>query len=981
MYDHPVTRWTNAIVLTILMAAVARLEAQSPRLFSRYQELHYRTEQGLPQDEVRSIAQTPDGFLWFSTRDGLARFDGLRFTVFRSEDTPGLTHNELGALLTDHLGRLWISTLNGVSCYEHGKFRHFGREDGLPNEAAHVMVEDRQGTVWFGTWGGLAAYDGKQIRAFTTKDGLPNNVVLGLADDRQGGLWVGTAGGLAFFKNGRFRTFTTKDGLPSDVIDDVLSDHTGRVWVATEQAFARLAASDRFERIDELPGSPWRLYEDHQGNVWASSTMALARLSPGQSRFQQEPLAAGEVAQAIFEDRDGSIWLGTVYSGTICYRPQPFVTFTTRDGLANNRALNFFEDSHGVLWIGTSDGLSRWSKGVIETVRTGIHIGEVHSMAEDREGRFWVGTGNGLVRFNGTKWERMRGGQVPLPVDVESLYADRRDRIWIGSGEGLVIWDHGKLTRLTEKDGLPGGWIGTIVEDRVGRIWVATSGGVAAIANGRIATYTTANGLLTNFVDSVSKTSDGAIWFCTPKGLHRWKDGKLQAFTAHDGMPLDIVTHFLEDNEGRFWIGSFRGISRIEKKDVERLAQGARFRIPYEHWSAEDGFEINMGGSANEQVMWKSRDGTLWFGTNNGVVALRPSDLRYHPSPPDPLIDSVNTDGEAARGRVLEPGVRHMEFTFTAPTSITPEHLEFRYRLDGYDREWHQAGAQRFASFTNLPKGSYSFRVSVRRNGGSWNPTEATVGFRILPYWYETWGFRISCGLFVLLALWMVHEYRLRQTRERLKLVLQERSRVANELHDTLLQSLSGSAMQIRAGVSHLKQGSPHAALDRLNAALEQMGRSQSDARQAIWELTATELNGNRLAEALEAQANELCSEGPKLQYRVSGTIRRLRPGVEEQLYRVCMEAVTNAVRHSGATKIAVGLNFSTTYIQLSVEDDGCGFDLATSHSANGTHFGLKSMQQRAERCGGKLSVESTIGQGTKVALEVPVYRLSHEDA
>jgi ligand-binding sensor domain-containing protein/signal transduction histidine kinase len=972
-------RASSALVTLTLLLLSLRAAVDEPRLFSHYQRVQYDTEQGLPTDQVHGIAQTPDGFMWFGTRDGLARFDGIRFTVFRSENNPGLTHNVIVGLMADHLGRLWIPTLKGLSCYEHGNFRSYGRDDGLPNLAIHTMLEGHDGKLWFGTWGGLAVFDGTHFHSLTTKDGLPQNVVFALAEDRQGGIWVGTQGGLAYLKNGSFRVYTTRDGLPSNEIDRLLLDHRGRLWVATERGFARLVTPGHFEKIRELDdGSPSYLLEDEMGTVWASSTVSIARLAPRKTRFQVEAVTASEAPIEMFEDRNGSMWLTTTHAGLICYRWQPSVSFTTQDGLADNFVLNFYEDSRGTLWIATAGGLSQRSHGIIRTVRAfnSLHVGEVQSFAEDHEHRIWVGTSNGLVRFDRNRWQRMRTSPIPLPLDIGAICVDRKDRIWIGSTEGLFIWDHGILSRFIFRKGQPGTYISAIVEDREGRIWAATDFGLTVIEDRRVAAvYTTENGLLSNWVIGLFTSSDGALWICTFSGLNRWKDGHLQKVTK-PGLPI-VVVRLAEDDQDYFWLESYRGVFRVKKEDLERLSdRGSDSSQPsYTRWGPENGLRISISGVPNQSTICKTVDGTLWFATTKGIVALKASDLHVTFSTPEVLMESVNVDGESVRASSLKPGIRRLEFAFTAPTSQTPEQLEFRYQLDGFDHDWHDVGAQRLASFTNLPRGKYLFRVSVKRDGGSWNPKEATFAFQILPYWYESLTFRVLCGLVLVLLFWFAHLLRLRQTRQRLRVVFAERARVANELHDTLLQTLSGAAMQVRAGLSHLENGAPDGAVDRFSAALDQMGRSQAEARQAIWELTSSELNGNYLAQSLQERARQLCGDLIALECTISGDTRHLDTKLEEQLYRIAVEAITNAARHSGASKIAVDLNFGTNALILSVQDDGCGFDQAAQTSSDGVHFGLRSMRQRAQRCGGELRISSHSGQGTTICLEVPSKR------
>ncbi len=965
-------------LVALALSLPARGAAPEQRQFSHYLKVQYDTEQGLPQDVIHGIAQTPDGFMWFGTRDGLARFDGIRFTIFRSEDNPGLAHNVIGRLMADHLGRLWIATVKGLSCYQHGKFRSYGHEDGFPESLVHAMLEDSSGKLWFGTSRGLTVSDGVHFHTFTSKDGLPQSVILALAEDRNGGIWIGTEGGLAFLKDGSFHVYTARDGLPSDEVDNLLVDHLGRLWVATEQGFARMVGPGHFEKIRELHhGNPWYLLEDKAGNVWASSTISLAWLAPGKVQFQEEPINAGEAPIAMFEDRNGSLWLATTHAGLLCYRRQPSARFTSQDGLIDNFALNFFEDSRRGLWIGTAGGLSRRSQGVIRPVPAfnSLAVGEVQAFGEDHEHRIWIGTSNGLVRFDGKRWERMRSSPVPLPLNIGSLCVDRNDRIWIGSTEGLFIWDHGALSRFTVRQDLPGTYISAIAEDKQGMMWVATDSGLAAIEGRKLAAfYTTENGLLSNIVTGLFTSSDGALWISSFNGLNCWRNGHLQVLTMKQGLPTQVL-HLVEDDYGYFWIASYRGIFRIQREDLEKLAEPgqSRFIPSYEHWGPEDGFRIGFSNPPNQAVIWKAWDGVLWFATKDGIVAGRPSDLQVPFSTPEPLVYSFLVDGESVAARDLKPGVRRVEFGFTAPTSHAPEQLQFRYRLDGFDHDWHDAPRQRSASFTNLPRGRYLFRVLVKRTGGSWNPNEAHFAFQIQPHWYETTTFRIICGLAIVLMLWSAHALRLRQTRRGLRLVMAERSRVAQELHDTLLQSVSGTAMEIQGGLRQISLGASQLGVEQVSKALDHLGKSMGDARQAIWDLRSPESSALTISGAMEA-AQRLCVGGPELTLAISGAPKELPKSIEKQAYRIAVEAVTNAVRHSGCSDVTISVEFKDKSIVLAVADNGCGFDFASAQSASiSNHWGLAVMQERAQACSGTLKVQSARGKGTRIVFEAPL--------
>lgn len=944
----------------------ALLEA---RPLSQYSQTIYRTEQGLPQNEVRSIAQTPDGYLWFATRDGLARFDGVRFVVFRKDNTPGIGHNMLGALLVDRAGRLWIATGDGLSCYEHGRFRRYTQMDGLPTNAIHSLFEDRAGKLWVGTWSGLAVFDGHRFRVYTTADGLPNNSISGIAADGDGGLWVGTyGGGVARLHGGGFQVLNHNDGLPSDVVYTILRDRAGRLWAGTLQGCALLGAGGKFHAIPELPGRTIYLFEDRSGDVWAASDKVFARMKEGDDgHFHKEQVPTPEV-ETLFEDREGTLWMGTT-SGVVRCRAGAFLSYTTDEGLAANTAETVYEDSKGALWIGTSGGLNRWFAGrmTAEALST-----PVHSVVEDGAGRIWAGTPKGVQIFDGKWWRQLPG----LQTDVHVLYCDRAGRVWIGSPEGVAVHDGERTTKLTQANGLPGNYVMSIAEDRSGAVWLGTITGLARIDRGSVQAFGARDGLRSDYIQSLHEDGDGVLWVGTPGGLHRFQDGRFHAITEKDGLFADNTLRILEDGAGNFWFSSYRGVFRVAKAELNAFADG---RSPLVHsvaYGTADGMKsVVFSGLGRQPAGWRAKDGVLWFPSEQGVVRVDPLHLGPPDPPPASVIETVQVDGVSTPEPRVGPGGRRLEFVFTAPTSIAPEATEFRYRMDGFENAWREAGTQRRISFTNLAPGRYRFVVSARRAGGEWGVGEAASALEIVPYFHQTrWFFAGVCVLGLLL-LWSAHSMRVNQTERRLGAVMAERSRVAQELHDTLLQSLSGTAMQIQAALRRLRTGAAESGLDQLSDALVHLGKSMADARQAIHDLQTPELEELPLGEALRAVGQRVCGSGTTLQYRVLGTAKPLAPTLERHIYRIGAEAIANAVHHSGCSEVVVELHYSEEAIGLRVRDDGRGFDplAASQTSTRERHWGLSGMRGRARQCGGQLAIQSTPEGGTQVEFEAPV--------
>ena len=965
----------NLLCSVIIGLAVLACAQEQTRPLSQYSIRTYTTEQGLPQNQVRTIAQTQDGYLWFGTNDGLARFDGVKFTIYRQESTPEIGHNSFSVLLVDHLGRLWIATGDGLSCYENGKFRRFTMTDGLPAKLIHTLAEDRSGKIWVGTWNGLAVFDGVRFRVFKLKNEFAEDPISALADDGAGGLWVGTfSKGLVHLSDGQMTVLTVKDGLPSNSVQTLFRDREGRLWVGTFTGSALLDTSGRVQFIRGLSGRSFCFYEDHSGSIWSATDKTFARLRKGAGLVFEPEESPTQDVDSVFEDRDGSLWVGTGDSGVVRYRSGSFRTYTTREGLADNVANTLFEDSKGDIWVG-GHGLSRGSSGQFHPVASKQNgKRSVWSLAEDSSGEVWAATMKGTYRFDGRSWIRL-GARLQIPESVHLLYRDREGRIWLGSLEGLTIWDRGRISKLSEKDGLPSNYVMSIAEDRQGAIWIGLISGLVRYDHGKLKTYGTADGLSGSLISCIHEDETGTLWICTGSGLYRFKNGRFHCFTTKDGMFVNGALHLVEDDEHRFWICSFRGIFRVSRDELNAVADGTQSQVQSIAYTSEDGIRSAVGGGRGVQPAgWKAHDGTLWFATDQGVVKVDPAQLSSPIPPPIPIMEAVLVNGTPTDDTNIQPDTRRIDFQFSAPTSVRAETLEFRYRMQGYDDQWQMAGTERRISFTDLSHGTHRFSIAVRRAGGPWSEQEASVVIHVLPHFYQTRVFYFAAGLMTLLVIWMAQALRVRATEQRLTAIMVERSRMAQELHDTLLQAVSGTAMEIQGGLGLLRKGSTETGIQQLYLALDHLGMSMADARQAIWDLRSPEHENGRLDLALESAAQRICGTGLQLTFTVAGKPVMLSELLERQLYRIGIEAVMNAVRHSNGSQLVILLEYTDQTVNLTVRDNGRGFnsELAETPSRS-NHWGLAGMKQRAQQCSAQLTIETSPGEGTCIRVNAPL--------
>src|SRR5450631_1209578 len=678
------------LLILLLTIFAAQVQAQAFTPLEQYAERRYSIEQGLPQSEIRSMAQTPDGYLWFGTRDGLARFDGIRFVTYRHDTTPAIGHDMLGAMMVDHRGTLWISTGDGLTAYKEGLFTRFTERDGLPANAIHYLKEDRDGTLWVGTWKGLASFDGKRFRRYSKSDGFSDEAISGLAEDGTGGLWIGTfGGGLMRERKGRFEAFNDAGQLPSRVIENLLRDRQGRLWIGTMRGSAVLDPDGTLKTLPQLSGKSIFFFEDRFSNVWSATDKVFARLEKTNSVFVSQKPPEGQV-ESMLEDRDGSLWIGTHDEGATRYRTGVAVTFPSGYQDGPDTPATVFEDSLHRIWIGGPGGLRQLNNGRFEAIPiAGFPGAGVQSIAEDDSGHIWIGTPRGVAIFDGTRWLSL-GATRGLPADVHVIFRDSLGRMWLGSPEGLTIWDHGVMKKLSRSSGLPGDYVMSILADHQQRVWVGTITGLGLIRGDKITSFTTADGLTSDYIKGLLEDEDGTIWITTPSGLNRLKNGRVFAYTAHMGIPSGGMLDILEDDRQFFWICSYHGILRAEKRDLDEVADGNSTMVGVATFDAADGMKSGVcSGLGVQPAGVKAHDGAVWFPIEHGVVRIDPTMQRAQEPVPSTVIEGVSVDNRPLTNSTIPPGIRRIDIAFTAPTSSAPESLQFRYKLEGFEDQWH----------------------------------------------------------------------------------------------------------------------------------------------------------------------------------------------------------------------------------------------------------------------------------------------------
>ncbi len=777
-----------AVALAGLCALPAEAQLDPSRRDSPWRvAAAWRQRQGLPQDSVTSIHQSRDGYLWVGTKAGVARFDGVRFTIFDDRNREALRENEIFAITEGNDSSLWFGTFGGgVSRLLDGRFTIYTSKDGLGSDVVQKLATDREGAIWIGTDRGLSLFKGGVFKSYTEKDGLAGEGVRALYADPDGSLWVATPGGLQNFTKEGLQPPVTLPG-PAVLVDAVCRDRQGALWIGTTDGLLRRDARGSLARYTIEHGLSSnrvrRLHEGTSGPLWIATDAGLDRSAEGdapQSLFVTE-LRSTDIT-ALHTDVEGNLWIGYRGHGLARLRQGLFRNYTVADGLPDVEVSSLLEDRSGALWLGTPAGLSAFRDGHIDTLGSehGLPKGTPNALAQDRRGHLWVGMQAGLFRSTAPlsctaeacapRFMPVQGHPM-LATDVRVIYEDRAGVVWIGSSvSGLARYEEGRLSTFTSADGLSDGAIRALVEDAEGALWIGTkTGGLNRLKDGRFTTYQ--EGLPSSSIQALHLDPDGkTLWIATRQGLSRLKDGLFKAITVADGLFANHVYGFVGDQRGNLWMGAGTGIFRVALQQLHDFADGKASSVVSIAYGREHGLGSATTAVGHQPVSGRSRDGRLWFATLGGLAVTDPRTLEINNLPPPVRIEEVRVGHRSFTvGAAIDApaGPRDLVMSYTALTFVAPEKVRFRYRLEGFDREWVDAGSRREAFYTNLPPGSYRFRVLASNSDGVWNETGAAVSLRLAPYFFETAWFYAACAVFSLLGAGTTHLVRVRRMRTR----------------------------------------------------------------------------------------------------------------------------------------------------------------------------------------------------------------------
>ena len=775
------------------LAPAQSLRLDASKELTQFIHDSWEVDNGLPQNSVRALAQTSDGYIWVGTDDGLARFDGVSFTIYDKSNVASFGGGDaIRALQTDSSGVLWIGTLgSGLVKYQDGTFTH---DEFIPAESISHISYDHAGRMWVGSWDeGLFVVDQLTVKQFSTETGLATNFVTTLFEDTEGTMWVGTREGLHYIEDESVHRFARNSSLTSPYITAIQKDSTGYLWVGTLDGLDRLSGSMVVGVPDgiALQSGVRTLYLDDSGVLWLGTAQdGLWRYD--EKRFSSITTAGNMTSNRILSllaDREGSLLIGTEMGGLNRLRDAIFTPISTLENLSSDMAYALIEDRSGNMWIGTDGGgLNRISPDNIITTYTeqdGLTSNIIMSLENSSDGGLWIGTmGSGLTRYQNGRFLDYRN-RVALPSPrIFALKESPSGELWIGTDGGLSRWANGNTTTYTVDDGLASNFITTLHIDTDGSIWAGTSdAGISIFQDGEFQIISASDGLASNSVLDLYQDENGDIWIGTSGGLSLYRDGAISSFSSNDGLPLDGILAIVEDDKDGLWFSSPGGIFTTKKRDINVFIQGESPKIASARFSKSQGLKSNEMNGGFQPAAWKGSDGRLWFPSGAGVAVVNPAATFHNTVAPPVVIEGSVADGnpvEIAGGATYVPGTKRIDINYSGLSFIEPEKMEYRYILNGYEVDWQNAGNARTATYTNLDPGSYYFQVIASNSDGIWNYTGASLNFTIQPFFYQTSWFYALCGVTLFIIGFMGYDVRVRQHKKReaeLERIVENRTR------------------------------------------------------------------------------------------------------------------------------------------------------------------------------------------------------------
>jgi signal transduction histidine kinase/ligand-binding sensor domain-containing protein len=980
----------------------------SDKRLTQYLHNSWRIQDGSAPAGMFAIAQTSDGYLWLaSDSQGLYRFDGVRFLPWTVR-VGGKTIKTIVNVYGDHAGGLWVLSEREILHMKGGVVTSQLNLDGL--EQFRHISEEPDGSLWV-VRGGNAVSDrplcrisDSAVKCFGKSDGVMISPADSLLADGKGGFWLGGQTALVHWHGGVSETYPV----------EALKSNAG------QQGIVGLARGPE--------GDLW------VGILAEGRGLGLARLKEGAVKPFVTPTFDGSkvVVSTMLFDREGNLWVGTGGQGIFRVHGNVVDQYHRADGLSGDTILDLFEDREGLIWAVTTNGIDSFRDPQITTfsAREGLGADAVAGVLATRDGSIWVANAGSLDHIKAGVVSSIRvGGGLP-GHQVASLLEDRSGKLWVGVDDGLYLFEQGHFRRLPEPNNRPLGMVVALTEDVEGNVWAECAGNprklvrirdfrvreefpaskippghslapaphggiwigtlegdIALFRNGALKAEFPLNPGGDPYNREILPEADGSVFAGSQNGLVEWRNGKVHRMTTKNGLPCDSVMSFIKDRENRWWLHTGCGVVQFPDSELQRWRDNPEAVVKIRVYDVLDGARPAGGPSFNPAAY--SLDGHVWFATGFVLEMAGPSSLLQKPLPAPTYVESMIIDRKeftATDNLNLGPHLRDLQIDYTSPTFTIPQRVKFRYQLEPYDRDWHEAGTRRQAFYMDLPPRKYSFRVMAANSDGVWNESAAKLDFSVVPAYYQTTWFRVSCVIALFALLWALYQLRLRQVAQhfnmRLNERVNERTRIARDLHDTLLQSFHGVMLHFQAGINLLPDhpAEPRTAEARksLEKAMHEAKHAIVEGREAIQGLRSSVVETNDLAMAMRTLGEDLAANSSSIAFQVNveGTPRDLHAIVRDEIYRITGEAMRNAFRHAEAARVELEIHYDERRLRVRVRDDGKGIDakLLGDDGREG-HFGLHGMRERANLIGGKLTVWSELHVGTEVELSVPAPR------
>lgn len=969
---------------------IAAARAMDPdRAFSQYVRDRWEKSSGFAAGPVYGITQTRDGYLWIAAERGIVRFDGLGFDLYQALQPTSTTDTAALSVLADPEGGLWTWLRRAALLrLRNGAFENALNITGPPEMRVGIMARGNDGAILIAdTRLGVQAWNAGNLVTVLAREALPRPFVTALAQTPDGDIWLGTRNAGLVRVRGR-RAAPAGSG-PLSQINCLTPDGGNGLWIGTDDGIFRWDGSSVTRAVTTPDAGRLRalaMVRDRDGNVWVGTADGLARIDPrGALTYERRESAA--TVTALFEDREGNLWVGDT-SGIERWRDAAFASYTTVDRVMASSIGPVFSDASDRLWFAPADGGLYWFRqgrvGDVPALRGDV----VYSIAGDGDailvGRQRGGLtrlrtqGHAAVTFTAETFTERDG----LAQDqVFAVHRGRDGAIWAGTiGRGASRAKDGVFTTYTAKDGLASNTVAAVVEAADGAIWFATPNGASVKSGEAWRRYSTTDGLPSNDVNTLLEDSTGNMWVGTAAGLAVMQGGRMRSLPAAPALLRTAILGLAEDGAGGLWIAA---AGHVLRADRDQLLRGTIDAAGLREFGSADGL-LDADTIRRHRIMTTDSRGRVWLSTNGGVMMADSRRVAAGVAPALVQVEAVSVDGspvvQAGPLRV-PPRPGRIAFGFAGLSLSSPDRVRFRYRLDGFDSEWSAPVAERQAVFTNLGPGTYRFRVMASNSEGIWNSGEAVLPFTIAPAWGQMVSFWAVVGLTAAGGVWAGYRMRLRQLARQLDVRfeerLAERSRIARELHDTLLQSFQGAVLRFRA-VTYMLPDRPAEARASLENAIDQARQAIVEGRDAVQGLRSPAAAANDIAVAIATLAETLSSDDPARRppafaVNVEGTPRDLSPIVQDEVYRIAGEALRNAFRHARASRIEVDIRYDQRRFRARVRDDGKGIDAAAAGGRTaGGHYGLAGMHERAKLIGGTLSVWSDVDSGTEAELTIP---------